>query len=289
MSSPLTTIVSDAQAGAARGALDAAIELDLDYGGWAPRGIGVPAIYRERTRWAPTVELAARLNVQDSDGTLVISGSPDLAPGTPAAFVDTAAERQRKALLHIVLPAHGRSELEDVRKAVVAWVVEERILVLHVSGPSEVEEPGIQQAVRDALVWIFEDEVLQPSPTAQAFAEKVIGPMVDATFAPPGYATIGDEKGIDHAQQEPSPTPHDAGSSPRPRLRQEDGDPADGGEGVREGRQGARSEDPSGQAPVTCERCPGCGEVDDHRCPMCDSCCYDCDGQCTMLRAREAP
>jgi len=158
----LTTIVSCAGPGAARGALDAAVELDLQYGGWRALA-DVPPIYAERTRKTNSPRMAARLNVQDSDGTLVVTLSTLYAAGragSSAAYVDEAIDRQRKPSLNICLPAGGRSQMpEAVAKEVRAWLREERIHILHVSGSNEDDEPGIQEATRDVLVWIFEDEI----------------------------------------------------------------------------------------------------------------------------------
>ena len=160
----LTTIVSCAAAGAARGALDAAIELDLQYGGWRPAappgGDDTPAIYAERTRETGSPRMAARLNVQDSDGTLLVSLSRTLRPASAAAYADEAIDHQRKPSLSICLPDGDRSHVpEALAREVRAWIREERIQALHVAGPGEDDEPGIQQATRDLLVWIFEDEI----------------------------------------------------------------------------------------------------------------------------------
>jgi len=161
----IATIFSAADPGAARGALEAADELGLTVGGWtAANGLPDAYVYRLRSTLAP--RMAARLNVQDSDGTLIMSFTPALAAGSPAAYADEAVEYQRKPSLHIVLPEGGRSAIpEDVRKGVLAWIAEEKIATLHVTGPREADEPGIQAAVRDALVWIFEEDEAGPHAT----------------------------------------------------------------------------------------------------------------------------
>lgn len=160
----LTAIFSGADAGTERGAIDAALELGLKVGGWrtvgSPGDMAAPA-YAEAAKETLSPRMAARLNVQDSDGTLVLSFSETI--GSVAAYADEAAQHQRKALLHVVLPAGGRSTIPDeLRAAIIAWIADERIRVLYVAGPSERTEPGIQTAVRDALVWIFEDEFARP-------------------------------------------------------------------------------------------------------------------------------
>lgn len=155
----LTTIFSTGAPGAARGALDAAGELGLAIGGWTA-ATDLPPALAERLRSTLAPRMAARLNVQDSDGTLILSFDHRLRPGSAEAYADEAVEHQRRSSLHIVLPDDGRSAIpEDVRKGVLAWIAEEKVVTLHVTGPREADEPGIQQAVHDALVWIFEDEV----------------------------------------------------------------------------------------------------------------------------------
>ena len=155
----LTTIVSSAAPGAARGALDAAIELDLSYGGWRT-AVETPPIYAERMRVTISPRMVARLNVQDSDGTLLVSLSRSLRPGCAAAYADDAIEAQRKPSLSLCLPIGGQSHVPEAMAAEVrAWIREEKIHVLHVAGSDESDEPGIQEATRDVLIWIFEDEI----------------------------------------------------------------------------------------------------------------------------------
>lgn len=156
----LTTILGGAAAGAERGGLDAAIALGLEYGGWRSLGDDPPEICASRMRTTSSGNrgIARRLNVQDSDGTLILSLARDLVGG--AAFVARAAESQRKNYLHIVLPAGDRSQMpEAVAGGVREWIRDGLISVLNVAGPTEDEAPGIQATTRDALVWIFEDEV----------------------------------------------------------------------------------------------------------------------------------
>lgn len=156
----LTTILGGATPGAERGGQDAAIELGLEYGGWRAFDDHPPDIYASHMRATSSSNrgIARRLNVQDSDGTLLLSFARDLTG--PAAFVARAAESQRKAYLHVVLPAGDRSQMpEAVAQEIRDWIREAPISVLNIAGPIEEDEPGIQAATRDALVWIFEDEV----------------------------------------------------------------------------------------------------------------------------------
>lgn len=163
----ITTIVSDGLDGASRGALDAAIQLDIGYGGWTALTAELPAIYADRMRRSATPDagLAHRLNVQDSDATLIITFAETLDGSS--AFVARAARQQRKPCKHLGLPARGQTRIPDaVRSALLEWIRDSRIEVLHVAGSREADEPGIQLAARDALAWIFEDEVMGPVATS---------------------------------------------------------------------------------------------------------------------------
>lgn len=162
----LVAIVSGGQTGADRGGLQAAIDLDLGWGGWAPAGWRaedgeIPLVYRDRMKCTSSSDygMRTRLNVQDSDGTLIVSFAEKLTGGSE--FTQKTCERSDKSHLHLVLPDRGRCQVPDeVRTGVLEWIEKARISVLNVAGPRESKESGLQQATRDALVWIFEPELV---------------------------------------------------------------------------------------------------------------------------------
>ncbi len=74
-------LISGGQTGADRAALDVALELGLDHGGWVPKGRAAedgPLPGRYRVRETPSEDRAERTmrNVADSDATLLISHGP---------------------------------------------------------------------------------------------------------------------------------------------------------------------------------------------------------------------
>ncbi|MBR4259250.1 MAG: hypothetical protein IKQ17_09475, partial [Kiritimatiellae bacterium] len=87
-------IVSGGQTGVDRGALEAAVALGLEFGGWAPHGWiaedgTVPEQYRERMQEHPSMGGRARdyrertkANVRDSHATLILVDSLPLSGGT---------------------------------------------------------------------------------------------------------------------------------------------------------------------------------------------------------------
>lgn len=140
-------IISGAQTGVDRAALDVALSLGLPQGGWCPKGRRaedgtidvryhlmetVTAEYPERT-------LA---NIRDSDGTLILVTKPlnEISDGTRTTYV--AAEEQQKPRYLVNLLANPEVA------TVLAWIETNSIKTLNIAGPRESQSPGIyQQAV----------------------------------------------------------------------------------------------------------------------------------------------
>ena len=84
----LLKIISGGQTGGDRAALDAAIEMKIPYGGWCPKGrlaeLGttIPTKYILQETTSATFEERTKLNIRDSDGTLI------LVPETPIKVTD---------------------------------------------------------------------------------------------------------------------------------------------------------------------------------------------------------
>ncbi len=133
-------VVSGAQTGVDRGALDAALGLGLPHGGWVPRGRKaedgvVPERYELREADSAEYAHRTRLNVEDSDGTLVLTVGP--ATGGTAATI-RHAERAEKP--HLMLDLN-----EDPDPALArAWIEANRVATLNVAGPRESKAPGVR-------------------------------------------------------------------------------------------------------------------------------------------------
>jgi hypothetical protein len=143
----LQRIISGGQTGVDRAALDAAMGQGIPCGGWVPRGRRaedgpVPPIYPLReTRSVAYVE-RTRLNVRDSDATLIlVLGAP--AGGT-ALTIDLARRLRRPCL---VVDLDTTDDPAEVR----CWLVEREVRVLNVAGPRESGCPGIYRQARGFL------------------------------------------------------------------------------------------------------------------------------------------
>ena len=135
-------IVSGAQTGVDRAALDVALELGIPCGGWVPRGRidergRIPDRYpalRETASadWSERTEA----NVRDSDGTLIISRGP-LTGGSQ--YTREVAKRLGRPFLHLDLTGSRPAALDAARD----WVARQEIEVLNVAGPRASKDPEL--------------------------------------------------------------------------------------------------------------------------------------------------
>ena len=134
-------IISGAQTGADRTALDFAIERGIPHGGWCPRGRLAEdgqiesyyelketpdADYPQRTEW----------NVRDSDGTVIFTIAPELIGGS--ALTHELAVEYRKPCLHLSRIADGKAAPAKLHE----FVQRHRIKVLNIAGPRLSTEPA---------------------------------------------------------------------------------------------------------------------------------------------------
>ena len=156
-------IVSGGQSGVDRAALDVAVALGFEYGGWCPRGgraediLVPPGLLRfypalRATRTSDYHE-RTRLNVQDSDATLIIATNRLLvATGGTGYTVQHAMTKQKP--LHVSLLTESRPNLQTTHET-VAWIkhVSARYgrngtgkIALNVAGPRASKAPDIYRA-----------------------------------------------------------------------------------------------------------------------------------------------
>ncbi|HJN11714.1 MAG TPA: putative molybdenum carrier protein [Pirellulaceae bacterium] len=140
-------IVSGGQTGVDRGALDAAIELGLEHGGWCPRGRRaedgpIPLRYQLRETASARYPVRTRQNVIESDATLLFYRD-HLHSGTELTF--RLAKQHAKPYLLV--------DLETLLDPAVVldWINGEQVDTLNVAGPRESTAPGIARQTREFL------------------------------------------------------------------------------------------------------------------------------------------
>ena len=136
-------IISGGQTGVDQAALQVAIDLGLDHGGWCPPGRvcekgKIPERFKlketpaDRSEKAPEVPRSLRTewNVRDSDGTLVLVPKADGA-GLGTQFTVQAALSLNKP--HMIIEMKENVSPEKVME----WISENHIKILNVAGPAE--------------------------------------------------------------------------------------------------------------------------------------------------------
>ncbi|MFO0819241.1 MAG: putative molybdenum carrier protein [Pirellulales bacterium] len=141
-------IVSGGQTGVDRGALEAAIQLDLEHGGWCPRGRRaedgrIPDRYDLRETESARYDIRTEYNVVESDATLIIHRGP-LTSGT--ALTRRLAQRRGKPFLLIDLARPVNVGL------IRDWLARNNVKTLNVAGPRESSAPGIEHDTIRLLV-----------------------------------------------------------------------------------------------------------------------------------------
>lgn len=146
-------IISGGQTGVDRAALDIAIDLDLPYGGWCPKGrideIGIIPEKYNRLIEVVTVfdnnqdnyNTRTQLNIRDSDGTLIIVPTfplpKEITDGTVLTIEEVCTQNKPYLLISLT------NSVEDNLSRCLAWLKEHGIDTLNVAGPRESSSQGI--------------------------------------------------------------------------------------------------------------------------------------------------
>lgn len=143
-------IVSGGQIGVDQGALDAAMALGLDWGGWAAKGwraengtIGVKYRLNMRELASSNYLVRTRRNVADSDATLILADGYPLEGGT----LKTRLFCEEMMRPHLVATFSERNAVEKVQTWLAQFLCarQEGLFVLNVAGPRESKAHGIRK------------------------------------------------------------------------------------------------------------------------------------------------
>ena len=152
MDAHIRKIVSGGQTGVDRAALDVAIFLGIEHGGWCPAGRFaedglIPEIYRlTETQSSDYAERTER-NVIDSDGTLILHWKT-ISGGS--LLTERLARKHQRPCLTIDLSQ--AVEVADVQR----WLTHAAIAVLNVAGPRESSAPKLTPLAEHFLLRLLE-------------------------------------------------------------------------------------------------------------------------------------
>ena len=157
-------IVSGGQTGVDRGGLQAAMDMGLAWGGWAPKGWRsedgtIPPLYRANMQEHASANYLGRTrrNVADSHATLIVTNSYPLGGGT--LKTRTFCEEMMRS--HFVVSLDEADAAGKVQRWLAQFFEKEHPVpfVLNVAGPRESKAPGVQERTRRFLAEVLQGMV----------------------------------------------------------------------------------------------------------------------------------
>ncbi len=161
----LERVVSGGQTGVDLAALDAAIEQDIEIGGWCPRGCInetglIPTKYRPFLKEISETfqseqenyDARTKANIQDSDGTLIIVPEKQLYQQVQDGTKLTVEEVMRVKKPYFIFDLSKEEAVVEC----IDWLKKEGILSLNVAGPRESSCPGIYKQTCNVLFELFQ-------------------------------------------------------------------------------------------------------------------------------------
>jgi len=138
-----------------RAALDAAIFLDIEHGGWCPKGRRaedgpIDLVYNLIETPESDYSVRTEKNVIDSDGTLILHYGK-ISGGTQLTLKLT--KRHHRPCLTLDFAIDVEQVVYITR--VCDWIIRENVQVLNVAGPRESSSPGITRRSEDFLATAF--------------------------------------------------------------------------------------------------------------------------------------
>ena len=197
----LKKIISGGQTGVDRAALDAAIEMGIEHGGWIPKGRKAedgPLDGKYNLKEMKTSSYKARTeqNILDSDATLIVSHGK-LTGGS--ALTKKLAEKHSRPCLHVDLSATNPF---SALKAVCYWIEHNNVEVLNVAGPRLSKDPQIYEATLTLIKNIINLACIESGSTREgAFTPLLPGTVEEAVQDLLSRMTKRDKEDVGRAQE----------------------------------------------------------------------------------------
>ncbi|MBF0498756.1 MAG: putative molybdenum carrier protein [Candidatus Riflebacteria bacterium] len=146
----LGRLISGGQTGVDRMALDTAMKLGICVAGWCPAGRlsetgPIPALYPLIETTTPRYAARTRMNVRDSDATLIFTWGT--AAGGTALSATFAKAMKRPHLMLDMQKCHIETAVDEL----LTWLKREQPTTLNVAGPRATEAPELMEHVRNVL------------------------------------------------------------------------------------------------------------------------------------------
>jgi Circularly permutated YpsA SLOG family len=141
-------IVSGGQTGVDQAALEMASKVDLPIGGWCPQGgldengNNILKNYALKEANTSNPDERTKLNIEDSDGTLIIVPEYPLPKSISDGTLLTIKHAAQQNKPHLVV---ALSQKANATEKILNWIYQNNILVLNIGGPRESSWPGINK------------------------------------------------------------------------------------------------------------------------------------------------
>jgi hypothetical protein len=157
----ISVIISGGQTGADRGGLDFAIKNKIPHGGWCPLGRKaedgkIPSIYSLIETTTPLYPARTRMNIRDSDATIIFSS--DINSKGSTLTIKFCIELKKPYFIVIL----ERKKIKDVTvsditfKNLLKWLNKNKPEILNIAGTRESHFLGIQKIVKNILEKVIE-------------------------------------------------------------------------------------------------------------------------------------
>lgn len=147
-------IISGGQTGVDRAALDVAMKLNILHGGWCPKGrlaeldTTIPKKYLLNETATSDFNERTKLNIRDSDGTLIFVPSLPLPKSINDGTALTEQEARTRNKPHLVIDLSKEIDIQ----LIINWARIHEIKILNIAGPRESLSPGIYQKTFGVLI-----------------------------------------------------------------------------------------------------------------------------------------
>ena len=184
-------IISGGRSGAEMAALDAGIKLGIAYGGWIPKddsspgGINTDKYNLTEMPTSNRIETFKK-NIRESDGVLMLSH------GRSSSHVKNTkrlTQRYSTPLLHVDL--NGTNAF-DAASLINDWVVDNDLIILHVTGPTEIEDDKIYSATLDILQAVYFLNLTDTSMNQSMGAQELLADSLNTAVQPKTVAAAVD-------------------------------------------------------------------------------------------------
>lgn len=145
----LDKIISGGQTGVDTAALDAAIALGIPHGGWCPKGRLredgiIPLKYQLQETSSSDYSERTRLNIRDSDGTLIFLPGTNIVSAGTLLTIQVAKEKDKP---YLISDNFAEAQFPKIKQ----WLESNAIKILNIAGPRESQCVGIYAQCYDFI------------------------------------------------------------------------------------------------------------------------------------------